>query len=325
MQFFGARANLAKCFLYAINGGRDEISGEQIGPKFEPVHGDELDFDDVLAKFERMMDWLAGVYVSAMNVIHYMHDKYAYERIEMALHDYAPLRTMAFGIAGMSVVADSLSAIKYAKVKVIRDKTGLVVDYTTEGSFPFFGNNDNRVDQLAAWLVSTFMGKLRKYPTYRHAVHTQSVLTITSNVVYGKATGNTPDGRRHGQPFAPGANPMHGRDSHGIHASAASVAKIPYRDAADGISLTSTLVPSGLGRSREERVTNLTAMLDAFFGATGYHMNVNVLNRETLEDAMKHPEKYPSLTIRVSGYAVNFVRLTRDQQLDVINRTFHGA
>jgi formate C-acetyltransferase len=325
MQFFGARANLAKCFLYAINGGRDEISGEQIGPKFEPVQGDELDFDDVLAKFERMMDWLAGVYVSAMNVIHYMHDKYAYERIEMALHDYAPLRTMAFGIAGMSVVADSLSAIKYAKVKVIRDKTGLVVDYTTEGSFPFFGNNDNRVDQLAAWLVSTFMGKLRKYPTYRHAVHTQSVLTITSNVVYGKATGNTPDGRRHGQPFAPGANPMHGRDSHGIHASAASVAKIPYRDAADGISLTSTLVPSGLGRSREERVTNLTAMLDAFFGATGYHMNVNVLNRETLEDAMKHPEKYPSLTIRVSGYAVNFVRLTRDQQLDVINRTFHGA
>ncbi|MFL5236607.1 MAG: formate C-acetyltransferase [Rhizomicrobium sp.] len=325
MQFFGARANLAKCLLYAINGGRDEISGEQIGPKFEPVKGDYLEFDDVIEKYERMMDWLAGVYVSAMNAIHYMHDKYAYERIEMALHDYAPLRTMAFGIAGMSVVADSLSAIMYGKVKVIRDKTGLVVDYAIEGSFPFFGNNDNRVDRLASWLVSTFMGKLRKYPTYRNALHTQSVLTITSNVVYGKATGNTPDGRRHGQPFAPGANPMHGRDSHGIHASAASVAKIPYRDAADGISLTSTLVPSGLGRTREERINNLTAMLDAFFGTTGYHMNVNVLNRETLEDAMEHPENYPSLTIRVSGYAVNFVRLTREQQLDVINRTFHGA
>jgi formate C-acetyltransferase len=260
-----------------------------------------------------------------MNVIHYMHDKYAYERLEMALHDYAPLRTMAFGIAGMSVVADSLSAIRYAKVKAIRDMTGLAVDYAAEGSFPTFGNNDNRVDQLATWLVSTFMGKLRKYPTYRHALHTQSVLTITSNVVYGKATGNTPDGRRRGEPFAPGANPMHGRDSHGIHASAASVAKIPYRDAADGISLTSTLVPSGLGRTREERIANLTTMLDAFFGATGYHMNVNVLNRETLEDAMEHPEKYPSLTIRVSGYAVNFVRLTREQQLDVIHRTFHGA
>ena len=256
------------------------------------------------------MDWLAGVYVNAMNVIHYMHDKYAYERVEMALHDYAPLRTMAFGIAGMSVVADSLSAIKYAKVHVVRDETGLITDYQTEGEFPVFGNNDNRVDQLAAWLVSTFMNKLRKYPTYRNALHTQSVLTITSNVVYGKATGNTPDGRRKGEPFAPGANPMHGRDSHGIHASAASVAKIPYRDAADGISLTTTLVPEGLGRTAEDRITNLTAILDAFFGSTGYHMNVNVLNRDTLLDAMDHPEKYPSLTIRVSGYAVNFVRLT---------------
>lgn len=325
MQFFGARANLAKCLLYAINGGRDEVSGEQIGPKFEPVQGDYLDFDDVREKFDRMMDWLAGVYVGAMNVIHYMHDKYAYERIEMALHDYAPLRTMAFGMAGMSVVADSLSAILHAKVKVLRNETGLVVDYATEGEFPVFGNNDNRVDHLATWLVSTFMGKLRKYPTYRNALHTQSILTITSNVVYGKATGNTPDGRRLGEPFAPGANPMHGRDSHGIHASAASVAKIPYRDAADGISLTSTIVPIGLGRLREERVTNLTSMLDAFFGTTGYHMNVNVLNRETLMDAMDHPEKYPSLTIRVSGYAVNFVRLTREQQKDVISRTFHGA
>jgi formate C-acetyltransferase len=323
MQFFGARANLAKCLLYAINGGRDEISGEQIAPPSEPVKGDVLDFDDVLGRFEKTMDWIAGVYVNAMNVIHYMHDKYAYERLEMALHDYAPLRTMAFGMAGLSVVADSLSAIKYARVHVIRDATGLVIDYRTEGEFPFFGNNDNRVDQLAAWTVSTFMNKLRKYPTYRQAVHTQSILTITSNVVYGKATGNTPDGRRRGEPFAPGANPMHGRDSHGIHASAASVAKIPYRDAQDGISLTTSLVPSGLGRAAGDRITNLTAMLDAFFGSTGYHMNVNVLNRDTLIDAMDHPEKYPSLTIRVSGYAVNFVRLTREQQMDVINRTFH--
>jgi len=325
MQFFGARANLAKCLLYAINGGRDEIRGEQVAPAFEPVKGDVLDFDDVIGRFERMMDWLAGVYVNAMNVIHYMHDKYAYERIEMALHDYAPLRTMAFGMAGMSVVADSLSAIKHATVRVVRDQTGLVTDYQTEGEFPVFGNNDNRVDQLAGWVVSTFMRKLRKYPTYRDALHTQSILTITSNVVYGKATGNTPDGRRHGEPFAPGANPMHGRDTHGLHASAASVAKIPYRDAADGISLTASIVPGGLGRTAEDRVTNLTGALDAFFGVTGYHMNVNVLNRETLIDAMDHPEKYPHLTIRVSGYAVNFVRLTREQQMDVINRTFHGA
>ncbi len=324
MQFFGARANLAKCLLYAINGGRDEISGEQVGPASEPVKGDYLDFDDVLGRFDKMMDWLAGVYVNAMNIIHYMHDKYAYERVEMALHDYAPLRTMAFGMAGMSVVADSLSAIKYAKVRVVRDEKGLVTDYQTEGTFPVFGNNDNRVDQLAVWLVSTFMNKLRKYPTYRNALHTQSILTITSNVVYGKATGNTPDGRRKGEPFAPGANPMHGRDSHGIHAAAASVAKIPYRDAADGISLTASLVPTGLGRIGEDRITNLTGMLDAFFSSTGYHMNVNVLNRDTLIDAMEHPEKYPSLTIRVSGYAVNFVRLTREQQMDVINRTFHG-
>ena len=324
MQFFGARANLAKCLLYAINGGRDEITGQQVGPAFPPVQGKYLNFEDVLSKFEAMMDWLAGVYVNAMNVIHYMHDKYAYERLEMALHDYSPLRTMAFGMAGLSVVADSLSASRYAKVKVLRDATGLITDYEIEGTFPQFGNNDNRVDQLASWVVTTFMNKLRKYPTYRDALHTQSVLTITSNVVYGKNTGNTPDGRRHGEPFAPGANPMHGRDRHGIHASAASVAKIPYRDAADGISLTSTLVPESLGRVAEDRITNLRNMLDAFFGVTGYHMNVNVLNRETLVDAMDHPEKYPSLTIRVSGYAVNFVRLTREQQMDVINRTFHG-
>ena len=325
MQFFGARANLAKCLLYAINGGRDEITGKQVGPALGAVQGDYLDFDDVVEKFEGMMDWLAGVYVNAMNVIHYMHDKYAYERIEMALHDYNPFRTMAFGMAGMSVVADSLSAIRYAKVRVVRDETGLVTDYQIEGDFPKFGNNDNRVDHIAAGLVSRFMNKLRKYPTYRHAHHTQSILTITSNVVYGKNTGNTPDGRRYGEPFAPGANPMHGRDSHGIHASASSVAKIPYRDAEDGISLTSTIVPEGLGRGSDERITNLTSMLDAFFGATGYHMNINVLNRETLMDAMDHPEKYPNLTIRVSGYAVNFVRLTREQQMDVINRTFHGS
>jgi formate C-acetyltransferase len=325
MQFFGARANLAKCLLYAINGGRDEITGDQIGPKTKPVEGDYLDFDDVLEKFERMMQWLAEVYVNAMNIIHYMHDKYAYERLEMALHDYDPVRTMAFGMAGMSVVADSLSAIRFAKVNVIRNDTGLVTDFQTEGEFPHFGNNDNRVDHLASWVVTTFMSKLRKYPTYRNALHTQSILTITSNVVYGKSTGNTPDGRRLGEPFAPGANPMHGRDVHGIHASAASVAKIPYRDAADGISLTTTLIPEGLGRVADDRVVNLRSMLDAFFGVTGFHMNVNVLNRETLLDAMDHPEKYPNLTIRVSGYAVNFVRLTREQQTDVINRTFHGA
>lgn len=325
MQFFGARANLAKCLLYAINGGRDELTGKQIGPATAAVAGDVLDFDDVLARFDRMMEWLAGVYVNAMNVIHYMHDKYAYERLQMALHDYAPLRTMAFGMAGMSVVADSLSAIRHAKVHVIRDENGLVTDYRTEGEFPKFGNNDNRVDQLASWVVSTFMGKLRKYPTYRNAVHTQSILTITSNVVYGKSTGNTPDGRRLGEPFAPGANPMHGRDQHGIHASAASVAKIPYRDAADGISLTASLVPTGLGKSEKERIANLRGMLDAFFGVTGFHMNVNVLNRDTLLDAIDHPDKYPNLTIRVSGYAVNFVRLTREQQMDVINRTFHGG
>jgi formate C-acetyltransferase len=325
MQFFGARANMAKCLLYAINGGRDELSGEQVGPSQGAVQGEYLEFEDVIDKFQKMMEWLAGVYVNAMNVIHYMHDKYAYERIEMALHDYAPLRTMAFGMAGLSVVADSLSAIHYAKVRVLRDTTGLVTGYQTEGNFPKFGNNDNRVDQLATWVVTTFMSKLRKYPTYRNALHTQSILTITSNVVYGKNTGDTPDGRKRGEPFAPGANPMHGRDEHGIHASAASVAKIPYRDAADGISLTTTMVPQGLGRTAEDRVTNLTGMLDAFFSSTGYHMNVNVLNRDTLMDAMDHPEKYPHLTIRVSGYAVNFVRLSREQQLDVINRTFHGS
>lgn len=325
MQLFGARVNLAKCMLFAINGGRDEVSGEQIMPAFEPVKGDYLDFDDVMAKYDIAMEWLARTYVNAMNCIHYMHDKYAYERIEMALHDYNPLRTMAFGIAGLSVVADSLSAIKNAKVKVIRDESGLVVDYVTEGDFPKFGNNDDTVDQYATWLATTFMNKLRKHPTYRNAMHTQSILTITSNVVYGKATGNTPDGRRKGEPFAPGANPMHGRDKLGFVASAMSVAKIPYGDCQDGISMTSSIVPSGLGSTRTDQVANLARSLDGFFGVTGFHANINVLNRDTLVDAMENPEKYPQLTIRVSGYAVNFIKLTKEQQLDVINRTFHGA
>lgn len=325
MQFFGARVNLAKTLLYAINGGRDEISGKQVSPVAAPVEGDVLDFDDVMAKFDATMDWLAATYVEALNCIHWSHDKYAYERIEMALHDKDVLRTMACGIAGLSVAADSLSAIKHAKVSVVRDERGLVVDYVTEGEYPTFGNDDDRADAIAVDLVERFMAKVRSHPTYRDAVPTQSVLTITSNVVYGKATGNTPDGRRAGEPFAPGANPMNGRDTHGMLASALSVAKLPYDEAQDGISLTNTVVPSGLGRTKEEQVTNLAGLLDAYIGSEGYHMNVNVLNRETLLDAMDHPENYPQLTIRVSGYAVNFVRLTREQQLDVLSRTFHGA
>lgn len=324
MQLFGARVNLAKCMLYAINGGRDEITGEQVMPAFEPVKGDYLDFDDVMKKYDIAMEWLARTYVNAMNCIHYMHDKYAYERIEMALHDYNPLRTMAFGIAGLSVVADSLSAIKYSKVKVVRDETGLITDFVAEGDFPKFGNNDDKVDQYATWLAETFMNKLRKHPTYRNAMHTQSILTITSNVVYGKNTGNTPDGRRKGEPFAPGANPMHGRDKLGFAASAMSVAKLPYGECQDGISMTSSIVPSGLGATREDQIVNLARSLDGFFGITGFHANINVLNRDTLMDAMDHPEKYPQLTIRVSGYAVNFIKLTKVQQQDVISRTFHG-
>lgn len=324
MQLFGARVNLAKCMLYAINGGRDEITGDQVMPAFAPIQGDTLTLDEVLSRFDTAMEWLAKTYVNAMNCIHYMHDKYAYERIEMALHDYNPLRTMAFGIAGMSVVADSLSAIKYAKVKVVRDDKGLITDYVTEGDFPKFGNNDDNVDQFAVWLAETFMNKLRKHATYRNATHTQSVLTITSNVVYGKSTGNTPDGRRKGEPFAPGANPMHGRDKLGFLASAMSVSKIPYEHCQDGISMTSSIVPSALGSTRSDQVGNLAHSLDGFFGTEGFHINVNVLNRDTLVDAMDHPEKYPQLTIRVSGYAVNFIKLTREQQLDVINRTFHG-
>jgi formate C-acetyltransferase len=324
MQFFGARVNLAKCLLYAINGGRDEVSGAQIAPAAPACTGDVLAYDDVMAKFDHMMEWLARTYVQAMNCIHYMHDKYFYERLEMALHDRDILRTMAFGIAGLSVAADSLSAIKHAKVRPVRDETGLVVDYQVQGDFPKFGNNDDRVDLIAADLVRLFMDKLRKHPTYRRAMHTQSVLTITSNVVYGKKTGNTPDGRRKGEPFAPGANPMHGRDSHGWLASCLSVAKLPYEHAQDGISYTVSVAPQKAHLSDEELVSAAAKAFDVYFGHGGFHMNLNVIDKETLKDAMENPDKYPQLTIRVSGYAVNFIRLTREQQQDVISRTFHG-
>src|SRR5882672_3339849 len=326
MQFFGARVNLAKALLYAINGGRDEMSGDQIAPPCSPVTGDVLDYDDVFEKFDRMMEWLARTYVHAMNCIHYMHDKYFYERLEMALHDRDILRTMGFGIAGLYVAADSLAAIKYGKVRVIRDKTGLAVDYRNESKdrIPQFGNNDDRVDLIAADLVTRFMQKIRKHPTYRGATHTQSVLTITSNVVYGKHTGNTPDGRREGEPFGPGANPMHGRDSHGWLASCLSVAKLPYKDSLDGISYTVSVAPQKAKLSDEELVDGAVRAFDTYFEQGGFHMNLNVVDKDTLEDAMKNPDKYPQLTIRVSGYAVNFVRLTREQQQDVISRTFHG-
>ena len=326
MQFFGARVNLAKALLYAINGGRDEVTGDQVAPPTLPVSGDFLDYDDVMAKFDATMEWLAKTYVHAMNCIHYMHDKYFYERLEMALHDRDILRTMAFGIAGLSVVADSLSAIKYGKMRVSRDATGLIVDYQNEGnkSTPQFGNNDDRVDQIASSLVTSFMEKIRKHPTYRNATHTQSVLTITSNVVYGKATGNTPDGRRKGEPFGPGANPMHGRDSHGWLASCLSVAKLPYKDAQDGISYTVSIAPQKAHLSDAQIVDEAVKAFDAYFERGGFHMNLNVIEKETLEDAIKNPDKYPQLTIRVSGYAVNFIRLTPEQQRDVISRTFHG-
>ncbi|HEY0328288.1 MAG TPA: formate C-acetyltransferase [Rhodopseudomonas sp.] len=325
MQFFGARANLAKTMLYAINGGRDELSGEQIGPTLAPVTSDVLDYEDVKAKLGPMMDWLAKVYIGALNAIHYCHDKYMYERIEMALHDRDILRTMACGIAGLSVAADSLSAMKHAKVKVIRDARGLATDFAIEGEYPAFGNNDDRVDEIAIWLVKEFMERLRKQKTYRNSVATMSVLTITSNVVYGKKTGNTPDGRKAGEPFAPGANPMHRRDIKGAVASMASVAKLPYAHSQDGISYTFTIVPSALGADEADRVNNLTGLLDGYFAQGGHHINVNVFDRETLLHAMDHPELYPQLTIRVSGYAVNFTKLTREQQLDVISRTFHSV
>ena len=323
MQFFGARANLAKTLLYAINGGRDEMTGEQIAPKYQPITSEYLDFDEVMEKFDVMMDWIARVYVDTLNVIHYMHDKYCYESLEMALHDKDIVRTFATGIAGLSVVADSLSAIKYAKVKVIRDETGLAIDYEIEGEYPAYGNNDDRADDLAVMVVSTFMNKIRKLYTYRNSMPTTSVLTITSNVVYGKKTGNTPDGRKKGQPLAPGANPMHGRDVKGALASLASVSKLPYRDSLDGISNTFSIVPSALGKTSKEQISNLSGLLDGYFSQNPHHVNVNVLQRETLLDAMDHPENYPQLTVRVSGYAVRFVRLTREQQLDIINRTFH--
>ena len=325
MQFFGARCNLAKTLLYAINGGRDEVSGKQVSPRFEPVTTEYLDYDDVMEKFNNMMDWVVRVYVNALNIIHYMHDKYAYESLEMALHDQHILRTMACGIAGLSVVADSLSAIKYAKVKVIRDETGLVTDYEIEGDFPKYGNDDDRVDSIAVDIVKTFMSKLKKQKTYRKSKPTLSILTITSNVVYGKNTGNTPDGRRAGAPFGPGANPMHGRDTNGSLAVLNSVSKLPYSHAEDGISYTFAITPKALGKEDDSRISNLVNMLDGFFEKHGHHINVNVFDRALLEDAMEHPEKYPQLTIRVSGYAVNFTKLTREQQLDVINRTIQES
>ncbi len=323
MQFFGARANLAKALLYAINGGRDEISGEQVGPKMPAMIGDRLDYSELLRNFERMTDWLAELYVKTLNVIHYMHDKYSYEKLEMALHDPEVERTMACGIAGLSVVADSLAAVRYGEVLVKRDERGLAVDFEVRGEPPAFGNHDDRVDEIAMRLVSEFMTKLRKQPTYRQATPTQSILTITSNVVYGKITGSTPDGRKRGEAFAPGANPMHGRDRSGALASMKSVTKLPYEDARDGISYTFSIIPTVLGKTEADQVHNLVGLLDGYFVDGGHHINMNTLTRETLEDAMQHPDQYPQLTIRVSGYAVNFNRLTREQQLEVIARTFH--
>ncbi len=323
MQFFGARANLAKTLLYAINGGKDENSGRQVAPKFEPITSEYLDYNEVMEKFDQMMDYVAKIYIKALNAIHYMHDKYSYEALEFALHDREIYRTMACGIAGLSVVADSLSAIKYAKVKVIRNNQGLAVDYKVEGDFPRYGNDDDKVDDIAVELVKTFMRKLEKHQIYRGATPTLSVLTITSNVVYGKATGNTPDGRRAGEPFGPGANPLHGRDINGALAVMNTIAKLPFEYASDGISFTFAITPNTLGKEDDTKVKNLVSMLDGYFMQTGHHINVNVFNRELLEDAMEHPEKYPQLTIRVSGYAVHFTKLTREQQLDVIHRTIH--
>ena len=325
MQFFGARCNLAKTLLYAINGGKDELSGKQVAPKFERISSEYLDYDEVMEKFENMMDYVTRVYIKAVNTIHYMHDKYCYEKLEMALHDTHVSRTMACGIAGLSVVADSLSAIKYAKVKVIRNEDGLAVDYKVEGDYPKFGNDDDRVDNIAVNLVRIFIKKLRKHKTYRNAKTTMSILTITSNVVYGKNTGNTPDGRRAGEPFGPGANPLHGRDTHGALAVLNSVSKLPYKHSEDGISYTFSISPKALGKTDDDKVKNLVTMLDGFFSKAGHHINVNVFDRELLLDAMEHPEKYPQLTIRVSGYAVHFTKLTREQQLDVINRTIQES
>ena len=324
MQFFGARANLAKTLTYAINGGRDEVTGKQVTPKFAPIASDEpLKFDEVWEKYTQMMEYVAKIYIDALNIIHYMHDKYAYESLEMALHDKDILRTMACGMAGLSVAADSLSAIKYAKVTPIRDETGLVIDYKIEGDFPKYGNDDDRVDDLAVLIQKTFLDKLKQQKTYRNSRVTLSILTITSNVVYGKATGNTPDGRRAGAPFGPGANPLHGRDVNGAVSALNSVAKLRYEYSEDGISYTFAITPGTLGHDENTQINNMIGLLDGYFMQDAHHLNVNVFDRSLLIDAMNHPEKYPQLTIRVSGYAVNFVKLTHEQQLDVINRTIH--
>ena len=326
MQFFGARANLAKCLLYAINGGRDEITGEQISPEFAPITGEYLEYEELMRKFEQMMRWLAKVYVNALKIIHYMHDKYDYEAFEMALHDGDVLRTRATGIAGLSIVADSLSAVKYCKVKIVRDSRGLAVGFEREGDYVPFGNNDTRTDKIALMVTEKFMEYMRQHETYRHAVPTQSVLTITSNVVYGKNTGATPDGREKGVPFAPGANPMNGRDTRGAVAALASVAKLPFQHSSDGISYTFAISPGTLGKTSDTQIQNLVNLMDGYFTPDGgHHLNVNVFDRELLVDAMEHPEKYPQLTIRVSGYAVNFVKLTREQQLDVLSRTINKS
>ena len=326
MQFFGARVNLAKSLLYAINGGVDELKGELVVPGIEPLKGEILNFNDVMLNYKKVMTYVAGLYVDTMNVIHYMHDKYAYEASQMALHDTHVERITSFGVAGLSVAADSLSAIKFAKVKPVRNEAGIAVDFETEGDFPKYGNDDEDADDLAVEIVKYFSSELKKHPMYRNARHTLSALTITSNVMYGKKTGNTPDGRKHGEPLAPGANPMHGRDVNGALASLNSVAKIPYRDVCqDGISNTFSIVPNALGRDSYQRNNNLVALLDGYFMQGAHHLNVNVLDRETLIDAMNHPEQYPTLTIRVSGYAVNFVKLSREHQEEVIKRTFHES
>ena len=323
MQFFGARCNLAKSLLYAINSGKDEITGDQIGPVLEELKVEYLDYDDIINRLDKIFDWVAGVYVNSLNIIHYMHDKYDYEKLEMALHDKDVIRTMACGIAGLSVVTDSLSAIKYAKVKPVKDERGIVVDFEVEGEYPCFGNDDDRVDEIALMVQKMFMEKIKKYPTYRNSEHTMSILTITSNVVYGEKTGTTPDGRKKGEPFAPGANPMYHREKKGIIAALNSVAKLDFEESKDGISYTFSMVPSVLGKTEDEKIDTLKILLDSYFEQTGHHININVLDREVLLDAMDYPEKYPQLTIRVSGYAVNFVKLSRKHQLDVISRTFH--
>ena len=325
MQFFGARANLAKCLLYAINGGVDEKTGQQVGPEYKPITSEYLDYDEVMHKYDIMMDWLAGLYVNTLNLIQYMHDKYYYEYALMALIDTNVRRTFATGIAGFSHVVDSLSAIKYAKVKTVRNEDGLVVDYETTGDFPKYGNDDDRADDIAVWLLQTFMKKLEKFHTYRDSEPTTSILTITSNVVYGKATGSLPDGRKAGEPLSPGANPSYGAEQNGLLASLNSVAKLPYEWALDGISNTQTINPDALGHSEEERINNLVNVMDGYFAQGAHHLNVNVFGVEKLIDAMEHPEKeeYANFTIRVSGYAVKFISLTKEQQLDVIARTCH--